>query len=576
MEHKTQQPVFGTEESMMAKAIIDTFLRVMKIYATYPPTHTNTQQAIASLHESFTSFLKMFGEFALEIRKDSLLYEGAIMYQGSAQEGDLSFTFFRDGIRELVFQENIDLHEVETLVTLLHRYKNLPEETEDDLVTALWETNLPHVQYDAVASSIDQILTEGLIQQDNAPRKKTDAAQPGSPPSIDLSPAPTDAKPTTSNGFAPLLHDIPVTPQAVVFELTPDEILRLQQLVALEEKMDPTAEILDMFVDILPIQEGDPFFFIIMDFLKEEVFTALKSCHLDFVLKILEGLRRISRSSPGERSGALIYIENFFQDVSSQEYLDVLQTLWSASDSPQLEKIKRILLLLPADIIQPLGAHLPDVTSTQVYQMLTDVMQSHAQNDIRPLEALTESADENVIKHCIPILAGMQGQKPIQILLKMTHSPSETVRTELLRTFIKCNIWAPEKLFSLIEHKNSAVRAMLLKYLGSRKSEASEDLLISYLKDQSRSLEKRFLFSCFKTLGLCGSHRSLPFLSTTLLKGNIPSRFAASGIRQGAAIALAALGTQDALQVIRRASRSRFPGVRNAARAVIDTKTIRG
>ena len=576
MEHKPQQPAFGTEELVMAKAIIDAFLRVMKIYATYPPTHTTTQQAIAGLHESFTSFLEMFGEFALEVHKDSFLYKGAIMYQGSARDGDLSFSLFRDGIRELFFQKNIDLYEVETFLMLLHRYKNLPEETEDDLVTALWETNLPHVQYDAVAQSIDQILTEGAIQQDNVPKRKTDAAQPGSPPSTDLSSASTDAKYSTANGFAPLLHDIPVTSQAVVFELTPDEILRLQQLVAHEEKMDPTAEILDMFVDILPIQEEDTFFVIIIEFLKEEVFTALKSCLFDFTLKILEGLRHISRRLPRERLRALTYIENFFHAVSSQEYLDVFQTLWSTCDSLQLEKIKRILLLLPAEIIQPLGRQLPHVTSPQAYQILIDVMRYHAQNDIRPLEALAESADENVIKQCIPILAGMQGHKPVQILLKMTRFPSETIRTELLRTFIKCNIWAPDKLFSLIEHKSSGVRALLLKYMGSRKSETSEDLLISYLKDRSRSLEQRLLFSCFKTLGLCGSHRSLPFLSATLLKGNILSRFAASRKRQGAAIALATLGTQDSLQILRHASHSHFPGVRNAARAVFDTKIIRG
>ena len=110
MEHKPQQPALGTEESVMAKAIIDAFLRVMKIYATYPPAHTATQQAISGLHESFTSFLEMFGEYALEVRKDSLLYKDAVVYQGSARDGDLSFSLFRDGIRWLVFQKNLDLH----------------------------------------------------------------------------------------------------------------------------------------------------------------------------------------------------------------------------------------------------------------------------------------------------------------------------------------------------------------------------------------------------------------------------------------------------------------------------------
>ncbi|OGP66006.1 MAG: hypothetical protein A2170_16975 [Deltaproteobacteria bacterium RBG_13_53_10] len=76
------------------------------------------------------------------------------------------------------------------------------------------------------------------------------------------------------------------------------------------------------------------------------------------------------------------------------------------------------------------------------------------------------------------------------------------------------------------------------------------------------------LIACFKALGRCGTERSLPFLKETLLKGGWLSRFRASTLRQGAAIALAQFGTEKSLQVLDEAARSHFPAVRSAAQAV--------
>jgi hypothetical protein len=69
-------------------------------------------------------------------------------------------------------------------------------------------------------------------------------------------------------------------------------------------------------------------------------------------------------------------------------------------------------------------------------------------------------------------------------------------------------------------------------------------------------------------LGKCGSTDSVPFLRDTLLKGSWLSRFKDSPRRRGAAFALAYLKSEDSRLVLDKASRSRFPAVRNAAQTV--------
>jgi hypothetical protein len=75
-----------------------------------------------------------------------------------------------------------------------------------------------------------------------------------------------------------------------------------------------------------------------------------------------------------------------------------------------------------------------------------------------------------------------------------------------------------------------------------------------------------WLIACFKALGRCGSDQSFPFLQDTLLKGGLLSRFRSSPRRRGAAIALRYMDHTASDEVLEKASQSRFPAIRSAAR----------
>jgi len=105
--------------------------------------------------------------------------------------------------------------------------------------------------------------------------------------------------------------------------------------------------------------------------------------------------------------------------------------------------------------------------------------------------------------------------------------------------------------------------------MGMRKSKAAEGLLTKHIKNGKLDAnDPGELIACFKALGQCGTEHSLPFLEDALLKGGWISRFRPSVLRQGAAIALAEMGTEQSLQVLQGAARSHYPAVRKAAQAV--------
>jgi hypothetical protein len=201
--------------------------------------------------------------------------------------------------------------------------------------------------------------------------------------------------------------------------------------------------------------------------------------------------------------------------------------------------------------------------------MLSEVLVSLASRDIRPMEQLLNAAEEPLVFRLAPVLARIDGKRSGQMLFKLARYPSERVRLEALRAVIQRKLWTPEKMGFLLGDESSLIRRLVIKYLGTRKSEAAEGLLSKHIRsvkiDGDQSGE---LIACFKALGKCGTERSLPFLKETLLKGGWISRFRLSTLRQGAAIALAEFGTEQSSQVLEEATRSPFPAVRSAAQSV--------
>jgi len=77
-----------------------------------------------------------------------------VVYECTAKDGDIAFDLFRDGMLKLAFRVGIDLHETKIFVKILHKHKVISAEAEGDIVTAPWEVQLPHVDYEAVDTMI--------------------------------------------------------------------------------------------------------------------------------------------------------------------------------------------------------------------------------------------------------------------------------------------------------------------------------------------------------------------------------------------------------------------------------------
>lgn len=544
------------------RSILSSLMLAIKMKSLYADDHTHCQRALVRLHEELGEFVSKREALVVDVKDTQILYSGEEVYRGQGKDGDLAFALFRDGIMSLAFTQGLEFEETRIFVGILEQYKSLPSGAEGDIVTALWESEMPHIEYQAV----DNILeVDGPNESSEGSQDWLESMSPGggetlshyqTPKAIQDSPQPDQG----AKQFALM--------EPTLLQLTEQEARRLEEMVRDEEKRDATQEILNMLADILKQERQEDFFSYVLDYMVDELRTAFSLKDFEIALRILRTLNHIHKLCREAGPWAVSRVREFLVRMSEPDFLEGLKDGWSSVSSAQTAQARDVLLFLPPDSILQLGAMLREVP-LPVRSMLADVILVLAARDIRPFQELLDAADENLLTMLVPLLAKMEGERSAGILLQMIRQPSERVRKEALKAVIVRRLWVLQALAPLLDDESPFIRHLTIRYLGSSKNETAQALLIEHLKKKrSSGSNGDELIACFKTLGKCGTSEAIPFLTDTLLKGGLVSRFRDSLRRRGAAFALFALNSDASRAVLEKACRSRFPAVRNAAQSV--------
>jgi len=556
----TEQP---PKDFQAVRSIITSLLLAMKMLSLYSEDHAHCGKSIDRLHGELDAFLQKKEALVLEVSNNQILYLGEVVHQSPARDGELPFALFRDGIMSLALTHGLEREETRYLVRILDRYKSLPVAAEGDIVTAFWEAELPHLEYQAVDNILD---VDGPSTSSDASQNWLGAMSPagGELPSLDFQGGgDAEAPPPPEQGARQFALMEPTA-----LQLTEEEAHKLEEMVRAEEERDATQEILNMLADVLKEEQDEDFFSYVLDYMVEELREAIRRKDFDISLRILRTLNHIHKLCREAGPWAVARVRKFLLRISEPDFLNGLKDGWATVPGNQMAKARDVLLFLPPDSIPQLGAMLREVPAA-VRAMFADVIVMLSARDMRPFEELVEAADENLLVILVPMMAKMEGERSAKLLVKMTLKPSEKIRKEALKSIILRRLWAPKALAPLLGDDSAYIRQLVVRYLSSKKSDVAEAILIEHLKKAKFAKQNGDeLIICFKALGKCGSSESIPFLEHTLLKGNLLSRFRDSLRRRGAAIALLGLNSEQSRGVLEKASQSPFPAVRNAAQSV--------
>ena len=553
--HDQGQPA---QEFRAVEAVITSFMMAAKNYSMYPESHAICQNSLQTVKSRIHAFIENYGDLRFEVEKDRLLYKRETVQQDDPKTGTLAFPLFRDGIQWLEFRQGLELWEISGFFNIFNDYKSLKEEAEGDLVTALWEMDFPHLLYEATdvlwkAETLTDFSSFNVMDRD-------------APDAAVQEQADDDGAEGSDAGIGMALS----TMDSTIWQLTPEESQMLSQMVAREERQSGTPDVLDVLEIILHTQIHPEDYSIILEFITQEFKNALAQGKFQMALDFLESLQQTYHAGKMEKPWTRPLLGEFFTTISGTQVIGGLKQVlpgFDAQDADRIKVFRRLFLRFPPAAIPALAPLLLEELSKPVERQLMEIIGSLALKDIHPLEQLLDRPEVALVRKLVFILGHIKGEKSEQILLRMTHHESDRVRLEALKALTRRDGNLTEKLFPLIEDPVLPIRRLMWNYIKDHQDPETGNLIRNYLDHKKiRREDHEQILNCYKTLAHCDSRGFVPFLRESLISRGLDFSFDRCMRRRGAALALLELETEEAQEVLKRASKSLFPNVRSAYR----------
>ncbi len=537
------------EELKQVTQLFTSLLLTVKNLSLYPHGHTICENSIKHFFTLLSSYLNKYSTLKFEIEREKIIYKGEIISAEAPEEGSLHHTLFRDGIRWFQFTNGIDEKEIHDFLSIMNKYAKLSAEPEGDIATALWEISFRNIQYE---------VADFFWDSDSEKDKFSDLISGKS-----VSNQPVDIEWRES-----VYEDNPEIDLKTI-KHTPAEEIKLKEMIRTEEDADITSY-LDALLDSLIQNREESIFIKILDALSDEYTLSLMRKDFIVTLKILQGLHYVLDICAKEMPWAKKHIEGFFVNASGTESLKSIQDIWGQIEAKDADILREIFMLLNPKVIHTLIPLLSQSQGVPIRKMLLDLIVMLASQDTQILEIALHNTNENLLERLVSVIVGMDGGQALKYLTKLSGHSSGRIRYEAVKGILKLDPARIKDMLNLIEDKDDSISQFILEYMGHTRDEVIEEFLVSYIsKNKSGNLHADHLIKCFRTLGRCGSLRSIPFLKETLLKWGFLKGARRTNLRRGAAIALVMLGITQADEILERAGRSVFSGVKGVVNSVI-------
>ncbi len=538
------------------KQIINSFLIVFKNYTLYPEYHTICKTSLEKAKPPLYLFFQNNFHFRIDVQKNALIFDSQIVFESGETEENLAFIFFRDGIEWLEFQRGLTEDEIDRFFKVLYRYRILREESEGDLVTALWAEDFSHIRYGVkeVFWNADNLIDLGELRAAD-PEQATQNA--------------------TQAGLAQMQPPASISEWAESFRLTPEDNEAIKQMIIEDETLDRTQDVLDILGIILINLENSKDFEEILNYLREEFFDTLQLGELDFTLKLLKNLHSIRQKLNQHKPWTAPLFRNFFSALCRESTLAVLRHVWPTIGPENAEKQKLvldILTLLPSRAISALIPMMLECHPLHIHDLMMDIVVHLARRNSNPLKKLLTNSNEAIVALSLKVLSMLNQPENVDIFLNMTRHDSENIRKQALTHLLACEGNYLDVCISLIDDSSNAVRWLALKHLGQTRNSRAEKLLTTYLENKDAREENRsHILDCYRTLGQCGDDECLDFLKKTLFPRSWVQKLGIGNTihQEGALHALTALNPEKSGPILSKASRSLVPSVRTAYKKVL-------
>ncbi len=423
-------------EVLAAEKVINIIMAGMKNYPVFPPDHPSTVRLLQGVRQAVARFNDKFGDLCFEVGRQQILYDEKPVFFGESSDDNPAQVFYRDGIRWFSFLNGVAEDEFASLFKIFNHYRVIPDEPEDDLVTALWRSELPHILYEA-----------SYELWDSEPLTDPEQFEPAVPESLGGGASATGGKvaPCDARGWEALRPDADdddyqqmsiagANAEHGLWELTAEEQLALECLVKEGQESDSSEAAVRLMFLVLRKEEEPQIYESILSYLKEEFRSSLIGRNYRRSYFILDNVRKIEELPDATRPWKIPIHNRFHSEIIRPEILQPLISLWpilAALPAVEIKTIVAVLQLLPTKAGITLAAMIARVDSKHARSLIVEIIASYATRDHQVLETLLGGTDEDLAMRMLRVVRDLPDRDTVSRLLGQTvNHPSLKVRSE--------------------------------------------------------------------------------------------------------------------------------------------------
>jgi HEAT repeat protein len=560
-------PIEGVEtdeELLLARDLTSSFIKAIKAFRFYPPDNPTLKGFRDNLFKKFQFFLNKYNIFTLQVGEYDFSYNAKVLYENRDPKVSLAFLFYKDGLRELRFLKGLEDWEIEGLLDLIKRSDNI-NETEDDLVTLIWERDFSHITYLAT----DEFLEENPVPvPDNIDqfRKNLVVSAPAHNVAVDLFEEDTEEEIELGRIFSKSIEEhLPFVSNRSVYLLTPEELEGLRKEVDSETHSTFVFNVVDILFEILALEkEQEPY--------KDAI---------NYFNKILDALLALGEF---QKAGDLLkrfyiilktyqlnewqkeMIQKFILGAGESQRVEFIGKILERDEGIRLEEVNNFLVLLQRNSIQPLIKLLGELKNSKTRRVLCDSLSEIGKNAIEIIAPFIDDKRWYLVRNIAYILGRIGKEQAFPYLQKTFNHNEIRVRREAIQAL---GLIGGSKAVGLLSRAltdmDVRVRAMAAINLGKIGKTSALASLLELV--QSKDFAKRDpteIKAFFDAIGMIGSNEATPVLQDILEKKSLFGRGKTDGMRNGAANALAMIGSAEAKAILEEGSSSKDESIRNA------------
>jgi len=532
--------------------LVQAFLKALRAAQLYLPNNPVYLTALENVRKAFPPVWELTDVLSLIVLEAELKWEGNVVLSQPRAES-LAWLLFKDGLRSLRIAQGAEDEELVRLLQAINKARNLPPESEDDLLTLLWEQDFQFIKYDYIEVS----------GEDQRP------IAPGEEPPVEVTretiEAEAEAEPDPRMAGIVRLEDFDST----LYFLDEHDIGYLRAEIDREYQQDLRTNTLAILFDIFELQPFPAVRAEILSIIENFIPYLLGIGDFRVVAQIIRELRVVAdraRELLPEHRTTLQEIPARLSDAEAIGQL--LQALDESTSLPPEQELSDLFRELRAEALEAILDWMPRMHAEGVRDLLGTAVQRIAAAHPDAVAKALGSENPAVVQATVKLAGRLKLPPTVPALGSLLiGGQAQDLKVAVVEALASIGTpTAMQQLERVVADPLRDVRVAAVRVLGARRHRAAlAPVEAAVLGRDLRNADLSEKTAFFEAFGMLAGPDGVRHLVPLLQVGGMFKKKTDPEIRACAAMALGKIGTAEAREALQSALQDKDPLVRNAA-----------